>query len=218
MPRKQVMERRAYPASLEQHGTSREPILEGHIAVFNQLSEDFGGWREKIAPGAFLESIGRDDIRALWNHDSNLVLGRVSAGTLSLREDGIGLYFENRPPDTTWFRDGSMSISRGDVTGASFGFYTEEDAWDTKGETRIRILKRVRLVEVSPGVTFPAYPQTDVALASMRGWFGESQVDAKYRDRQRVLRLQEMEMEMAGWGTSLEVRLRQLRKMAESLR
>lgn len=147
------------------------PILEGHVAVFNQLSDDFGGWREKIAPGAFKETIGVQDIRALWNHENDLVLGRKSAGTLELMEDDIGLAFKNRPPDTTWFKDRIVSLKRKDVTGASFGFYTDADEWGTESDgTRVRTLKKVTLVEVSPGVTFPAYPQTDVALRSLKAW------------------------------------------------
>lgn len=146
------------------------PTLEGHIAVFNQLSEDFGGWREKIEPGAFAESIGRDDIRALWNHENDLVLGRNTAGTLTLSEDETGLFFKNTPPETAWFKDRAVSIRRKDVTGASFGFYTESDQWEKMDGVDIRTLKKVTLVEVSPGVTFPAYPQTDVAIRSLEAW------------------------------------------------
>jgi len=141
------------------------PKLSGHIAVFNQLSEDFGGWRERIAPGAFADTIGRDDIRGLWNHDSDLVLGRLSAGTLSLTEDATGLAFENTPPDTTWFKDRMVSLRRKDVTGSSFGFYTDEDEWTEADGQKVRTLKKVTLVEVSPGVTFPAYPQTNTEVA-----------------------------------------------------
>jgi hypothetical protein len=153
------------------------PKLSGYIAVFNQLSEDFGGWREQIAPGAFADSIARDDIRGLWNHDSDLVLGRLQSGTLALREDETGLAFENSPPDTTWFRDRLVSLRRKDVTGSSFGFYTDEDEWkETPQEDgtrmKLRTLKKLTLVEVSPGVTFPAYPQTstEAAQRSMTAW------------------------------------------------
>lgn len=165
------LELRTFPMELRVTGDDDAPVLEGHIAVFNKLGEDFGGYREKIAPGAFTESIKKDDIRALWNHESGLVLGRLSAKTLSLEEDDIGLAFRNTPPDTTWFRDRMVSLKRGDVTGASFGFWTEKDEWHTeKDGTTIRTLIKLNLQEVSPGVTFPAYPQTDVALRSMRRW------------------------------------------------
>lgn len=151
------------------------PKLSGYIAVFNQLSPDYGGWREKIAPGAFSASLGRDDIRALWNHENDLVLGRLSAGTLELSEDATGLAFKNDPPDTTWFRDRVVSLRRKDVTGSSFGFYTDEngDEWDTdETGVKIRTLKSLTLVEVSPGVTFPFYPttNTEVARRSLEAW------------------------------------------------
>jgi len=164
---------RVFTADLRVSNGAGAPKLSGHIARFNVLSDDLGGFREQIAPGAFRETIARDDIRCLWNHDNGLVLGRTSAGTLTLREDGVGLAFENTPPDTSWVRDRLVSVKRGDVTGCSFGFYTEDDEWSTgPGGTKIRTLKKITLLEVSPGVTFPAYPQADVALASLRAWLG----------------------------------------------
>lgn len=148
--------------------------LSGYIAEFNQLSEDFGGWREKIEPGAFKDSIGRDDIRGLWNHENDLVLGRLSAGTLELEEDEKGLAFRNKPPDTSWFKDRAVSLRRKDVTGASFGFFVDPggDEWQFMPDgSAIRTLKRVTLVEVSPGCTFPAYPQPEVELNAARRCF-----------------------------------------------
>jgi hypothetical protein len=179
-------------------GDDKAPVLSGYIAVFGQLSDDFGGWRERIAPGAFTETIGLHDIRALWNHENDLVLGRNKSGTLELSEDEKGLAFKNRPPDTTWFRDRVVSLKRKDVTGSSFGFYTDADEWGTEPDgTRVRTLKKVTLVEVSPGVTFPAYPQasTEVARRSMDAWLaaeagqrGPDLVDMELRSRR--LRLQ----------------------------
>lgn len=166
-----VLEKRHFLMELRVTGDEGAPRLEGHIAVFNKLSDDLGGFREKIDPGAFKESIAQHDIRALWNHDGDLVLGRNTAGTLELVEDEVGLAFKNTPPETTWFRDRLVSLKRGDVTGCSFGFYTDADEWGTAPDgTRVRTLKKVTLVEVSPGVTFPAYPQTDVAVRSMQAW------------------------------------------------
>jgi len=158
------------------------PLLAGYIAVFNQLSDDLGGWREKILPGAFAETIKAQDIRALWNHENDLVLGRNTAGTLELSEDAAGLAFTIQPPDTTWFRDRVVSLKRKDVTGSSFGFYTDADEWGTEPDgSRVRSLKKVTLVEVSPGVTFPAYPQasTDVGKRSMEAWIASEAAGAK---------------------------------------
>ncbi len=169
-----ILETRFFKGTeLRLSGSDTAPVLEGYIAVFDQLSDDLGGWREKITPGAFADTIKAQDIRALWNHENDLVLGRNTAGTLELSEDATGLAFKNTPPDTTWFRDRIVSLKRKDVTGSSFGFYTDADEWGTEPDgTRIRSLKKVTLVEVSPGVTFPAYPQasTEMARRSMDAW------------------------------------------------
>lgn len=142
--------------------------LRGYSAKFNELSVELWGFREKIAPGTFAESIGQDDIRALFNHDPNHVLGRNKANTLSLREDSIGLMMENTPPDIEWARGLLETIHRGDVTQQSFSFETLDDSWETIDGENIRTLKRVKLYDVGP-VTFPAYPQTDVAARSLSG-------------------------------------------------
>lgn len=143
-----------------------KPVIKGYAAVFNKLSEDMG-FREKIEPGAFKNAIGKSDTRALWNHDSNYVLGRVSAGTLRLKEDDQGLYIENDPPDTQWARDLMVSIERGDVNQMSFGFIVDADRWEVVDGKDIRTIMSVReLADVSP-VTFPAYPDTSVAMRSL---------------------------------------------------
>lgn len=156
--------------TVEERGEGKAPMIRGHAAVFNQLSEDLGGFREQIAPGAFAEAVQKDDVRALLNHDANFVLGRSGAGTLRMKEDAHGLAVEIDPPDTQAARDLMVSLKRGDINQMSFGFSVRPNgqnwAKDDAGQY-IRTLTRVRLFDVSP-VTFPAYPQTDVAVRSMR--------------------------------------------------
>jgi HK97 family phage prohead protease len=138
--------------------------LTGYAAVFDQLSGVlFGQFRERIERGAFASSM-EGDIRALWNHDTNLPLGRTTAGTLTLTEDAHGLRVEISPPNTSWGREAVESIKRGDVDQMSFGFDVLADDWDQADDGQlIRTLKKVRLWEVSP-VVFPAYPQTSVSV------------------------------------------------------
>ena len=142
--------------------------IAGHAAKFDVLSEDLGGFRERIAPGAFAKSIQGSDIRALWNHDANIVLGRNKAGTLRLSEDSAGLFYECDAPDTQLVRDMVLSpIERGDVNQCSFGFYTIADKWAKIDGEWVRSLLEAELLDVSP-VTYPAYAQTDVAVRSLQ--------------------------------------------------
>jgi len=143
--------------------------LVGHAAVFDKLSEDLGGWRERIAKGAFAGVLG-DDVRALWNHDPNHLLARTAAGTLRLSEDDAGLAMDLDPPDTTTGRDLLVLVDRGDVREMSFGFQVGDDEWITEGDQTTRVITRVaRLWDVSP-VTYPAYPDTDIAAHQYRAY------------------------------------------------
>lgn len=137
--------------------------ITGHAALFNSLSVDLGGFRERIAPGAFRRSLaGGADVKALINHDPSLILGRRNAGTLTLLEDSKGLAVEIRLPNTGAGRDIQESIRRGDVDQMSFAFRTISDDFDS--ETNIRTLLEVELRDVSV-VTDPAYLKTTIELA-----------------------------------------------------
>lgn len=161
------IERRAFPLTeIRMIEDNNAPKITGYAAVFNELSEDLGGFREKIAPGAFTKTLQTADVRALWNHDPNFVLGRNRSGTLSLQEDERGLRIEITPPETQWAKDLITSMKRGDVDQMSFGFRTVLDDWETKDKENIRILKEVELFDVSI-VTYPAYPQTSVQARSL---------------------------------------------------
>jgi len=136
--------------------------LAGYIARFNELSEDLGGFQEKLAPGCFTSSLG-NDIRALINHDTNAIVGRTSANTLTLSEDAQGLAFSIDLPDTQAARDLKVSVGRGDLSGCSFGFVCTKDEWNGN----IRTVLDTQLFEVSVGVTFPAYESTTMALRAL---------------------------------------------------
>lgn len=139
----------------------------GYAAMFNTWSQDLGGFREMIAPGAFAKAIAEDDVRALYNHNPDWVLGRNKAGTLQLFEDENGLGFIIDAPDTGWARDLHALVARGDVDQCSFGFLVRDEEWriNRDGGPDERILKDVGLFDVSI-VTYPAYEQTSVAARS----------------------------------------------------
>jgi len=138
------------------------PVLVGYAAKFNIMT-DLGWFTESVAPGAFAETIARpDDIRALFNHEPNFVLGRNKAKTLELLEDNVGLVSRIYPPDTSLGRDLVKSIERGDITQMSFGFWVEsEQSRFEEGKKPHYTLIKVRLFDVSP-VTFPAYEDTEI--------------------------------------------------------
>lgn len=156
---------------MEIRKSEEEPTkIIGHAAVFDQLSKPMWGFREQIRKGAFAETIKTADVRALWNHNSDKVLGRTKSGTLKLREDETGLHVEIEPPDTSWARDAIASIDRKDVDQMSFAFRTQKQEWDESDpENVIRTLVQLDLDDgdVSP-VTYPAYPQTDVDTREYR--------------------------------------------------
>jgi len=142
------------------------PIISGYAAVFDTSSADMG-WTEEIDPHAFDAVMATNpDVRALWNHNPDFVLGRTKAGTLSLSLDARGLAYSITAPDTTVARDLVTSMKRGDVTQSSFGFICARDQWtdEPDGSVTRRILEFAELIDVSP-VTFPAY---DAATSGVR--------------------------------------------------
>jgi len=141
--------------------------ITGHAAVFNQMSSDLGGFREIIADNAF-ENVLEDDVRALVNHDPNLLLARTTSGTLNLEQTDEGLQYTFDVPDTTYGRDLVISMERGDITQSSFAFTIEDDSWETTENGEVRTINKVkRLYDVSP-VTYPAYPDADDLTLAQR--------------------------------------------------
>ncbi|WP_420914875.1 HK97 family phage prohead protease [Lactococcus garvieae] len=138
--------------------------IEGYAAVFNSKTR-IGDWfDEVIEPGAFSRSLSENgDIRALFNHDWNNVLGRTKSGTLTLKEDEKGLNFNVELPNTSVARDLSESMARGDINQCSFGFFVTGEEWDYSVEPALRTIKEVELYEISV-VSIPAYDDTEASL------------------------------------------------------
>jgi uncharacterized protein len=165
---KSKIERRNFPATEIRAMTDDKGLrhIIGYAAVFNSLSEDLGGFREKIMPGCFARACKEGDVRALKNHNSDYVIARTKSGTLMLSEDAHGLKMDAMPPDAQWVKDMMASIDRGDIDQMSFGFRTLTDEWNIVDGENIRTLLDVELFDVSP-VAFPAYPDTEVGLRSL---------------------------------------------------
>ena len=166
-------------------------FLEGYFAVYGDIYSVWDGATESIAPGAFSESIS-GDVRALYNHNDNLILGRTSAGTLELKDDSHGLWGRikiNRNDSDAM--NAYERIKRGDVTGCSFGFNieSEETEYREDGSVHWTITKVNPLYEVSPCV-FPAYGATNV---SARG----AELDAM-KKRKLELRKEEIRKKLRG--------------------
>lgn len=163
------LERRTLKIELRQAtDDGGKPLMRGYAAVFNSLSEDLGGFREQIMPGAFKDALGNSDARALWNHNPDYPLGRQSAGTLRMSEDKTGLAIEIDPPDTQYARDLAVCMERGDIKEMSFAFTVPAGGavWDEQNGEYVRsILRFEKIYDVSP-VTYPAYPDTEIGFRS----------------------------------------------------
>lgn len=194
------IERRILCKEVRVDTQSGKPSIRGYAAVFNQLSEDLGGFREQLATGAFTDAVGKSDVRALINHDPNLVLGRNKAGTLAMREDVTGLYVEITPPDTQAARDLVQLMTRGDVNQMSFAFTVakEDQTWTREGTGPwLRTIKKVsRLFDVSV-VTYPAYAQTSAAVRALQEKTESEQAMADAQaaeERQRQARSRDLDL------------------------
>lgn len=180
---------RAQAAAFETREVGGVPHISGYFAVFDSVYQIAPGMSESIAPGAFADTLG-GDIRALTNHDTTLVLGRNTAGTLELREDMKGLWGDIaiNPNDSdamnTWAR-----VERGDVSQCSIGFRILSEETDFREDGSVHwTIKKVELFEVSV-CTFPAYQETNVSAR------------ARQRDEIRARRLD-------AWKTQQKARLK----------
>lgn len=161
-----------------QGGRSDNYTMRGHAAVFNSLSEDLGGFRELIEPGAFRSALrGSPDVRLLFNHDSSRVLARTTAQvdgkpSLELREDKDGLHTWAVVQPRNWVNDLVVEMNSGLVDQMSFAFTIREGGDDWAVTEDGQVVRTIRsdgvdeLFDVSV-VTFPAYQATDVAAREL---------------------------------------------------
>ncbi|MEV8354628.1 HK97 family phage prohead protease [Streptomyces niveus] len=156
------------------------PGFTGHAAVFNSRTAIGNpltwGFYEEIADGAFTKTITEGDARMLVDHDTRMVVSRVSAGSLRLAQDAVGLAVDaDLDTELSYVSDLVVNLRNKNITGMSFGFRVVKDDWEPveietvsgdKAEAELRIIREVQLYEVS-AVTFPAYEDTDAGLRSV---------------------------------------------------
>lgn len=182
-PATPAIERRFTTGKVELRAAAdgKSSTIRGYAAVFDSPSENLGGFIEVIAKGAF-DDVLKDDVRALFNHDANLILGRTKSGTCTIGVDDTGLFYEITPADTQTARDLVVSLQRGDVDQSSFAFAVKREGQEWKDSPdnptmMIRtIIKVAKLYDVSP-VTYPAYPDTEASartLQEARSWKAET--------------------------------------------
>lgn len=168
------IEKRSYLGEVRTENRENEPThIVGYGSVFNSKSEVMWGFREIIMPGAF-DDVLNDDVRALFNHDPNFILGRSTAGTLSLSVDDTGLKYDIIAPDNQTIRDLVLApLQRGDITQSSFAFKISrngDDWYENEDGVVIREIHKIsRLYDVSP-VTYPAYQEASSTVRSFEAW------------------------------------------------
>lgn len=168
------IEQRSFIGEVRAESRESEPThIIGYGAVFNTKSELLWGFREIIMPGAF-DNVLNDDVRGLFNHDPNFILGRSTAGTLSLSVDEHGLKYDITAPDTPTIRDLVIApLKRGDITQSSFAFQVArngDDWYENEDGVVIREIHKIsRLYDVSP-VTYPAYQAASSTTRSFDAW------------------------------------------------
>ncbi|MEE8670437.1 MAG: HK97 family phage prohead protease [Heyndrickxia coagulans] len=163
-------------------GLNDQPtMITGYASVFNSKTSIGEFFDEVIAPGAFSKSLANNsDVRALFNHNWDKVLGRTKSGTLRLFEDDRGLKFEIDLPNTSVAKDLAESMARGDINQCSFGFFATGESWDYTSDPALRTVTEVELYEISI-VSIPAYEDTEAALVRSK------EIDKEVEQRLKIL-------------------------------
>lgn len=165
MAQNRLLERRTTTGEVEARAKGSSIYVEGYASVFEKRSGNLGGFVEKVKNTAFTKTVQEADVRALWNHDPQYVLGRIRSGTLEMSVDANGLYYRALLPNTSYAKDLAELLERRDVRESSFTFFKVQDEWDlTEEGYPQRSLVEVGLIDVAP-VTFPAYEDATSGVA-----------------------------------------------------
>ena len=181
-----IKHRRTMESQLETRTETDAKVIEGYFAVFDKETELWPGAFEQIARGAFDSSMKRD-VRALLNHNDDIVLGRTKAGTLTLRADDAGLWGSIIVNEAdTDAMNLYARVQRGDVSQCSFGFNILKESTEYRDDGLIKwTIEDLELWEVSP-VTFPAYEETGISARKAQATAEEKRRTEKWRAEMRA--------------------------------
>ncbi|MBP1889802.1 HK97 family phage prohead protease [Clostridium moniliforme] len=176
---------------------SSEKIISGYINKFNTRSQ-YMGFYEEVSKDAFDKTLADGhNIYAMYNHNSDMILGSTRSGSLKLNIDNVGLHFELRiNPNISYASDIAELVKSGDVEGCSFGFYVLDDEWTyTEDKIDLRIIKEVELIEVTI-TPFPAYLDSEASCRSYELHNKELEKTKELRKLEKEIELAEIEAEL----------------------
>jgi len=162
-------ERRTTTGDVELREEDETLTAVGYASVWDRLSQNLGGFVERVLPGSFRSTLKQSDVRALYNHEPDHLLGRSGNGTLTMEEDDVGLRYSIALPKTQLGRDVAELLRRGDLVGSSIGFRVINggEYWgETPDGYPLRSITEVSLRDLGP-VTFPAFSDTSASLRSL---------------------------------------------------
>ena len=176
---------------------TEEKVISGYINKFNTRSQYMGD-DEEVAKGAFDKTLADGhNIYAMYNHNSDMILGSTRSGSLKLNTDNIGLHFELRiNPNISYASDIAELVKSGDLEGCSFGFWVTDDEWTyTEDKIDLRIIKELELIEVTI-TPFPAYLDSEASCRSFDLHNEEVEKAKGLRDLEKEIELLEIEAEL----------------------
>jgi len=160
---KNTIEIRTFAAEIRAEGDEK-PKIKGTACVFNALSADLGDFKEIIDPGFFGNTVYTDDVFALINHSTNLVLGRNKSGTLTLEETKKGLDFVVEPSDTSYAKDLLVNMRLKNLDKCSFAFIVADAVWEKIDGLDVRRVRKFEELWDISIVTYPAFYQTNAQV------------------------------------------------------